>query len=183
MRKEIDIWELGRKIKKHDKEAFCTIYREYFPNLQHYAMRYLYDWDEAENLVQHAFFTLWTNLNKYDERYSIVAYLLTIVKNNCLKYIRSLKIQDNHQEKMVEALLFANMAEEETDEDLHRRLQEVLSYLPEKQKEVLLKHVVEHKTMPDIARELNIAESTAKTHYKRAIAYLREHLHFILWAF
>jgi RNA polymerase sigma factor, sigma-70 family len=144
-------------------------------------MRYLYDWDEAENLVQEAYFTLWCNLDKYDGERNIIAYLLTYVKNACLKYIRNLKIQDNNQDKIIEAMLFSNITDEEPNEELQHRLNEILSQLPEKQKEVLLKHVVERKTIPDIAKELNIAESSVKTHYKRAIALLRKNLCFILF--
>ena len=78
-------------------------------------------------------------------------------------------------------MLFSNITDEEPDEELQHRLNEILSQLPEKQKEVLLKHVVDHKTIPDIATELNIAESSVKTHYKRAIAFLRKNLCFILF--
>ena len=157
----LNIQELGRRIKKHDEEAFRILYIEYFSNLRHYAMRYLYDWDEAENLVQEAYFTLWCNLDKYDGERNIIAYLLTYVKNACLKYIRNLKIQDNNQDKIIEAMLFSNITDEEPNEEL--------------------KHVVERKTSPDIAKELNIAESSVKTHYKRAIALLRKNLCFILF--
>ena len=177
----LNIQELGRRIKKQDEEAFRILYIEYFSNLRHYAMRYLYDWDEAENLVQEAYFTLWCNLDKYDGERNIIAYLLTYVKNACLKYIRNLKIQDNNQDKIIEAMLFSNITDEEPNEELQHRLNEILSQLPEKQKEVLLKHVVERKTIPDIAKELNIAESSVKTHYKRAIALLRKNLCFILF--
>ena len=83
-----------------------------------------------------------------------------MVKNSYLKYIRSLKIQDDHQEKMAKVFLFANMAEEEADETLQRRLQKVLTGLPEKQKEVLMKHVIEHKTIPETANELHVTGST-----------------------
>ena len=79
-------------------------------------MRYLYDWNEAEDLVQEAYFTLWCNLDKYDGERNIIAYLLTYVKNACLKYIRNLKIQDNNQDKIIEAMLFSNITDEEPDE-------------------------------------------------------------------
>lgn len=180
MNHDIDIKELGRRIKKRDEEAFRLLYVEYFHNLQYYAMRYLYDWDEAENLVQDAFLALWCNLDKYDGERNVVYYLLTFVRNSCLKYIRDLKIRDSNQDKVIEALLFSNMVDDEPDENLLRRLNEILSRLPDKQREVLMKHVVERKTMPEIALELDIAESTVKTHYKRAIALLRENLRFIL---
>lgn len=180
VKNDTDIKELGRRVKRGDEKAFRILYAEAFPNLQQYAMRYLYNWQEAEDLVQEAFFSLWCNLDKYDDSRNIITYLLVIVKNNCLNYLRDLKIRDQNLDKMVEALLFANLRDEEPDEQLVRRLNEVLDQLPEKQREVLLKHVVDQQTLPDIARELNIAESTAKTHYKRAIAVLRENLRFII---
>ena len=79
-----------------------------------------------------------------------------------MKYIRNLKIRDNNQDKVIEALLFSNMTDEEPDENLLKRLNEVLSRLTKKKKEVLLKHIVERKTLPEIARELGI-------HYKNSL--------------
>ncbi len=181
MRQEVDIKDLGRKIKERDEEAFRFLYVEYFHNLQSYAMRYLYDWEEAENLVQDAFLSLWCNLHKYDAERNIITYLLTFIRNACLKYIRDLKIQDRHQNKVIEALLFSNMTNSEPDENLLCRLNEILDRLPDKQREVLLKHVVERKTLPSIAQELSIAESTVKTHYKRAITLLRKNLRFVIF--
>ena len=95
----------------------------------------------AENLMQHAFFVQWTHLKQYNDRYSVVAYLLTIGKINCLKNIRSQKFQGKKKKKIVEVLLFTNMAEEKADKALQYRLQKFLGELPEKQKQVLLKHV------------------------------------------
>lgn len=177
---DIDIKELGRGIKKRDEKAFRLLYLEYFHRLQCYATRYLYDWEEAENIVQDAFLSLWCNLDKYDAERNVVYYLLSFVRNSCLKYIRDLKIRDNNRDKVIEALLFSNMMDHEPDEKLLSRLNEVLTRLPDKQREVLLKHVVERKTLPVIARELGVAESTTRTHYKRAITLLRENLCFII---
>lgn len=179
----IDIEELGRRIKSRDREAFRILYQKYFDSLQQYAMRYLYDWDEAGNLVQEAFFSLWLHADKYDGGNNVLAYIWRIVKNNCLKYIRDLKIQDSHKDKVVEALLFSNFVEDEPDQHLLARLNEILSHLTEKQREILLMHVVDSKTIPQIATELRLAESTVKTHYKRAIFILRTNLRFIFFGF
>lgn len=88
-----------------------------------------------------------------------------------------------YKDKIIGALLFANIREEEPDQDLLVRLNEILTHLSEKQREILLKHVVESKTIPRIALELQLAESTVKTHYKRAIAILRSNFRFILFGF
>ena len=72
-------------------------------------MRYLYDWDDAEDLVQDAFLSLWSHPERYNETQPVFYYLLGIVKNNCLNYLRSLNIQYKHQDKIIEAMLFSSI--------------------------------------------------------------------------
>ena len=107
--------------------------------------------------------------------------LLGIVKNNCLNYLRSLNIQYKHQDKIIEAMLFSSIEDPEIDEDIHERLEYILNSLPEKQREVLLLHVVEKKKVREIAEEMDIAETTVKTHFQRALSILRNNLKFILF--
>lgn len=173
--------DLGHRIKKQDTEAFHKLYEMAFNKLQHYAMRYLYDWKEAENLVQDAFLALWSNLDLYNEKQDIFNYLSGIVKNNCLYYLRNLKIHQKHQDKIIEAMLFSGIEDPDIDEDIQERLNQILDILPEKQREVLLLHVVKKKKISEIAEQMDIAESTVKTHYKRAITLLRDNLKFVLF--
>ena len=128
------------------------------------------------------FFSLWENLSQYDENKNIFLYLLIIVKNNCLNYLRSIKIKDSHGDKIVEAMLFSGVDDEGVDDDIRARLKQVLQELPDKGRFVLLEHIVEGKKVKDIALEMDVAESTVKTHLKRSLKYLREHLSFILFS-
>ena len=173
--------DLGHLIKKHDQETFHELYRTSFNKLQQYAMRYLYDWDDAEDLVQDAFLSLWSHPERYNETQPVFYYLLGIVKNNCLNYLRSLNIQYKHQDKIIEAMLFSSVEDPEIDEDIHERLKYILESLPEKQREVLLLHVVEKKKVREIAEQMDIAETTVKTHFQRALAILRNNLKFVLF--
>lgn len=174
--------DLGSQIKKRNPAAFHKLYDTSFSKLQHYAMRYLYDWKEAENLVQDAFLALWAHPERYDDNQPVFYYLLGIVRNYCLNYLRNINIQYKHQDKIIEAMLFSNIQDPEIDEDLHERLNRVLASLPEKQREVLLLHIVEKKKISEIAQQLDIAETTVKTHFKRAMLTLRNNLQFVLFA-
>ncbi len=173
--------KLGVRIKKRNLDAFHELYETSFLPLQRYAMRYLYDWKQAEDLVQDAFLSLWSHPERYDEKKSIFYYMLGIIRNNCLNYLRDLEIQCKHQDKIIEAMLFSGIAEPETDDDIYGRLKAILDTLPEKQKEVVLLHIVEKKKIKEIAVRMNIAETTVKTHFKRAMAILRGNLRFILF--
>ena len=154
---------LGLRIKKRDLDAFHELYKTSFLPLQHYAMRYLYDWKQAEDLVQDAFLSLWDHLERYDEKQPVFYYMLGIIRNNCLNYLRDLEIQGKHQDK------------------IHERLKTILDTLPEKQKEVVLLHIVEKKKIKEIATQMDIAETTVKTHFKRAMAILRNNLKLVLF--
>lgn len=164
-------------------EAFHILYRECFEPLQRYAMRYLYDWQAAEDMVQNAFFSLLLNLNKYDGEKDVFTYLFVLVKNGCLNYIRKLNIIDKHKDKLVEALLFSHIEDPETDPYLKKRMEQILSSMSPNQQNVLLKHVVERMKMSEIALEMGVAESTAITHFKRAMKIMRENLKFIILGF
>ena len=151
---------LGLRIKKRDLDAFHELYKTSFLPLQHYAMRYLYDWKQAEDLVQDAFLSLWDHLERYDEKQPVFYYMLGII---------------------IEAMLFSGIEDPEIDEDIHERLKTILDTLPEKQKEVVLLHIVEKKKIKEIATQMDIAETTVKTHFKRAMAILRNNLKLVLF--
>ena len=142
---EQELKEIGCRVKRGDHEAFHTLYRCYFERYVRYAVRYTCDVEEATDLVQNAFFSLWENLSQYDENKNIFLYLLIIVKNNCLNYLRSIKIKDSHGDKIVEAMLFSGVDDEGVDDDIRARLKQVLQELPDKGRFVLLEHIVEGK--------------------------------------
>ena len=164
MLKEDEIRTLNHRIKQGDIEAFHTLYTECFEQLCTYACRFVYDQEEAQDIVQDSFYALWTNLRFYNPDYSVLTYLTQIVKNNCYNYLNSLRIHDEHRDKIIEALLFSDLHDSEPDEDIRRRLHEVLDELPERGRAILLAHVLEKKKLKTIADEMGIAESTVKTH-------------------
>ena len=56
------------------------------------------------------------------------------------------------------------------------RVEEKLALLPEKQREVFLKCVVEEKKYQEVADELDVSINTIKKHMTRALKFLRGEL-------
>ena len=159
---------------------FHNLYKNNYKKMVNFAYRYVYDYSEAENIVQDAFCTLWLDYNKRNIEKSPESYLFGIIRNNCASYLRKLKIKDSNKDKIVEALLFSNIEDVEIEENVKVRLNKILAELPEKQLQVLTQHAIERKNIRTISEEMNISETTVKTHYSRALKYLRKNLLFIL---
>ena len=82
------------RIKKHDKEAFRFLYEYYFTKIVLFAESYLYDEEEARDLVQDLFFHLWDHSEALHVTTSIKSYLFTSVRNRCLNILRDLNIRE-----------------------------------------------------------------------------------------
>lgn len=181
MLQDCELTELAVKIKHRDKEAYRSLYTIYMPVMYAFAFRYTYNSDAAKDLVHDAFVWLWNNPQKIDVTRNIVHFLHTIVRNNCLHYLRDLRIHDSHNDKLIEAavLSFTPFIPDDSDDAdllLRQKLQQTLQLLPEKSHEILLMHIVQGLRISQIAEKQGIAESTVKTHIKRAMKTLREHL-------
>lgn len=164
------------RLQKRDREAFRYLYEQYFVKMSLFAESYVYDEEEAHDLVQDLFFHIWDHALTLKITTSFKAYLFTSLRNRCLNVLRDRKIRDEHNDKLFEAQLFSGTEDVVIDERVQRQLQEALDSLPEKCREIILLKVVEGKKNKEIAEQLNIAETTVKTQVQRAYRMLRDRM-------
>ncbi len=74
-----------------DKTLFEQLFREHFVQLCHFAQGFIYDLDEAKEIVQEVFTNLWLKRDEITTEKSIKSYLYTSVRNRCLNFIRDHK--------------------------------------------------------------------------------------------
>lgn len=161
-------------LQKKDKEAFRYLYEHYFTKMVLFAESYLYDEEEARDLVQDLFFKLWDNTPCLEINIPLKAYLFTSVRNRCLNVLRDRKIHDSHNDKLFEAQIFSGTEDIEIDECIRERLQQALDSLPDKCREIFLLKIVQGKKNREIAEELGLADTTVKTQVQRAYKHIRE---------
>lgn len=174
-----------KSLRKRDPQAFRYLYEQYFSKMVLFAESYVYDEEEAKDLVQDLFFYIWDHADTLSIHSSLKAYLFTSLRNRCLNVLRDRKILDSCNDKLFEAQLFAGIEDIEIDEVVSKRLQNALNALPDKCREIILLKVVEGKKNKEIADLLGLAETTIKTQVQRAYRILREQLIpvllFIIW--
>ena len=166
--------ELLKRLRNRDTEAFRYLYETYFSKLVLFAESYVYDEEEAKDLVQDLFCRLWDHASSLEVKTSLKAYLLTSLRNRCLNVLRDRKIRDEHNDKLYEAQVFSGTEDVDLDEEVVEKLHAALDSLPDKCKEIILLKIVDEKTNKEIARQLSLAETTVKTQVQRAYRMLRD---------
>ena len=158
-----------------DNKTFEDLFELHFTKLMGFVFNYVRDEEVAKDIVHDAFLTLWSNRKRLNPVYPVKSYLFTLAQNCASNYLRHLRVVTGNEQAVTELLEAAN---EELDDYEKRlvRLEEKLAQLPEKQREVLVKCVVEGKKYKEVAEELDITVNTVKTHITRALKFLRDEL-------
>ena len=74
-------------------QNFNSLFNEYYRRFIRFAVGYLKDEQTAEDFVSEAFAIYWENRANLQTHTNPQAYILTIIKNNCLNHLKHLQIQ------------------------------------------------------------------------------------------
>ncbi|HLR38630.1 MAG TPA: RNA polymerase sigma-70 factor [Chitinophagaceae bacterium] len=165
-------------LKQGDKEAFNEIYNRYENDLRDAAFRQLHSADDAKDVVQEVFISLFIRYDKLQITHSLEAYLFTAIKYKSLNHIRSNRIRKKHINR-----LSASSSSTETTpakilylKELNQQIRYIIASLPKKCRQVYLLSRKEGFTYRDIANELGISISTVEKHIIKALRIIRSRL-------
>ena len=178
---ELNLFE---SFKEGDETAFTYFYDKYFRRITAFSIQFIYDKDEAENLAQEAFLHLWQNRDTVESINGIQSFLYTYAKSKCLNMIRHNKVKDkfksevlNQKERELDIEIL-NSVQFDTLEltELERLIQECISELPPKTREVFIKKRFEDKKNAEIAEEMQVTLKAVEAHMTKALKILKTKL-------
>lgn len=152
---------LLKLIKRGDQIAFQHLFYEYVDSLERFIMYYIHDREKAQELVLDIFTYVWEHRETLEIRLTMKAYLFQSAKNKAFTYIR-----DKKSSYYIEDMSFSDAGKNddyqvELDE-LNRLIQEAVTLLPAKCKEIFKKSREDNLTNKEIANSLNISEKTVE---------------------
>lgn len=163
------------RIQQSDKEAFTIFYERYRTRMYLAAYHILRDDDDANDAVQDLFSEIWQRPDRISPDGNIIGYIYTIMRNRVLTQISRSKYFDEYVNSY---LAFESAGSECTEEtilanELQRVLEEKISHLPSKMREVYELSWQEHLSNKEIAHRMSITEGTVKQHKYQALRILR----------
>jgi RNA polymerase sigma factor (sigma-70 family) len=175
---------LAQQTLAGDPYAFEDLVKRYSTPLFNFIYRFLGDYDQACDILQHVFIQLHGSLNTLRTDKPLKAWLFQVARNRCLDELRRKRIihfselesvNDDEELSPLAAIPDNGPLPEELAEqsDLQYRLQDAIQTLPIKFRSVVLLRYAGQLSFSEIGQTLNMPEATAKTYFQRAKPLLR----------
>jgi RNA polymerase sigma-70 factor (ECF subfamily) len=161
-----------------DITAFEMIFKTYYQSLCNYAYSFVQDRDEAEEIVQSTFLSVWEKRDSLSIHTGVKPYLYAMVRNASLNVLKHEKIKQQHvavelavAERSTESVTRSVMASE-----LEDRIYKAMNKLPEQCRLVFKLSRFEELKYAEIAEQLNISIKTVENQMGKALKIMREQL-------
>jgi len=182
----IDITDgmLARQTLAGDQYAFEHLVKRYSTPLFNFIYRFLGDYDQACDILQHVFIQLHSSLPTLRTDKPLKAWLFQVARNRCLDELRRKRaihfseleaVNDEEELSPLAAIPDMGPLPEELAEqsDLQACLQAAIQTLPIKFRSVVLLRYAGQLSFSEIGQTLKMPEATAKTYFQRAKPLLR----------
>ncbi|SFQ76927.1 RNA polymerase sigma factor [Hymenobacter arizonensis] len=169
--------ELVRALAQDDEKAFAEIYERYWQPLHQQAVRKLGRHEDAEEVVQDLFVTLWNKRHTANIQ-QLDSYLFSALKYKVIDCVRAQLVRKTYAASSPNRFNAPNCCTEETvaATDLTQALDASLRNLPDHSREVFRLSRQEHQSVPEIAARLQVSPKTVEYHLSRSLRLLRAYL-------
>jgi RNA polymerase sigma-70 factor (ECF subfamily) len=165
-------------LKSGDLTTFEMLFRTFYQPLCNYAYTFTQDRDEAEEVVQSTFLSIWEKYKTLEIHTAMKPYLYAMVRNSCLNIIKHEKIKQKHVQS--EMVLGERSSEAVTQTvlaiELDERIQLALEKLPEQCRLIFKLSRFEDLKYAEIAEHLNLSVKTVENQMGKALKIMREQL-------
>lgn len=171
--------KLLRRMADGDNQAFTTLYRRYWEGLFVTAAKALRSKEEAADVVQEVFLSLWKRRNEINVQGSLSAYLHTSVRYKCIHYIEKNINRRDYLDLLTETAINISPVNPENNlqlKEMEEAINKTVLRMPAKMQEVYKLSRQQHLSHKEIADSMNISVETVKKHIQHALNLIRTDL-------
>lgn len=168
-----ELQQLLIRVAGGERDALAELYRRTRTAVYGFALSYLKNAQDAQDLTQDVYVRVWDCAEQYRPTGSPMGWLLTVCRNLCLMRLRREKRNVALSEKEWDAV---PAQESDLDADERVLLQRALAALGEEERRVVLLHAVTGMKHREIAALLELPLATVLSKYHRALKKMRAYL-------
>lgn len=162
------------------EQAFKQLFAQEYSKLCRYALSFLSDTHQAEDVVQETFIKIWERKQDMIASPDMRFYLITAVRNNCITALRKIKTRNilftETTPEPEPELHFTALQQKEAASEQAAKIAAALDLLPPKCREVFLLVKMQGLSYQQTADALGIAVKTVENQMGKALRTLRENV-------
>ncbi|MEN0052671.1 MAG: RNA polymerase sigma-70 factor [Mucilaginibacter sp.] len=167
--------ELSLLLQEDDHDAFAEIYNRYKRVLYIHAFHRLKNREEARDLIQQLFATLWDNRKTMELKSHLSGYLYTSVRNRVFKFVARQQVASTYITSIEESVNSGDCITDHLvrERELQLIIEKEIAALPDKMREVFELSRKSHLSHKQIAEQLDLSEKTVRNQVNNALKILR----------
>jgi RNA polymerase sigma-70 factor (family 1) len=178
--------ELLEELLLNGEKGFTAIYELYAPSLIGYTAARVASLEEARDIVHDLFVHLWEERANIAITHSLRAFLFAAVRYRIIDHIRRNITRREYAEKLQALHTEMEVNNELAIEakDLHQTIEKAISEWPPRVQEIYRLSRQQHRSIAEIADELQLSPQTVKNQLTTALSLLRsllQKLPLLLW--
>lgn len=168
--------ELLNLMKQDDEGAFSLLYRRYWERLFITAARVLRSRNDASDVVQDVFLSLWNRRRDLDIKGSIQAYLQISARYKAIQFIEKNIVRRDYLSLLTDIAVTSSGLSPELQmqfKELEQVIHNTVAAMPPKMQEVYLLSRQQQLSHKEIAEKLGISVETVKKHIQHALQLIK----------
>jgi RNA polymerase sigma-70 factor (ECF subfamily) len=162
-------------IQEGDTDTFEMIFNKYYKPLVAYSNTILKSHDEAEDIVQQVFITVWNKKQDIGSVQSLKSYLYRSVYNSSLNRIKQLNVRQEYAKDYV-LTHSEGVGTADRHKELQQRIETALEQLPEQCGKIFRMSRFEQLKYQEIADQMGLSVKTVENQMGKALKLMREKL-------
>jgi len=172
--------ELIQLLKTGSNAAFTEIYNRYWRKMFTAASNKLHDLEEAEDIVQQIFVSIWLRREELEIHSNLHSYLAVSVKYRVFKCLNA-RFKHKHLSDEATESVLAELPDDSTQQwlefhEVSERLRLLIAALPDKCRLVFEMSRTDGFSHKEIAAELQLSEKTVEWYIGKAIKFIKSGL-------
>lgn len=163
-----------------DCAAFHYLFRTYYDDLYHYAVKFSGESAVAEDHIQKLFLKLWRRRDQLGEVDGVKTYLWTALRRSLIDTFRKIKTEKKYIDKLghnqgkMQFTAEELIIRDEVDTMQSRELREAMDQLTPKEREVLYLKFYEGMSYEEIEQIMSVSYQTSRNYVYRALQSLKK---------
>lgn len=157
------------------EDVYNSLYHKHFQALRNYVYYKCGDLDQAEDIAQESFIRLWQKCADVIFE-KVTGFVHTVANRLFLDQVRSKKVSLRFEKDQVTQQNNEDPYHILRTEEFRQRIEEVISDLPEGQREVFLLNRIDKHTYKEIAEMLGISQTAVEKRMAKALVKLKDRI-------